>query len=85
MRKILLLLMALLLAVPVFGGRVAKHHPHPVVRHAKNPQYPAKRGKNPQLQQSQVHKQGHPLRANHPKNPNLPKQRKPKRSRKPKV
>jgi hypothetical protein len=82
MRKTLLLLMALLLAAPVFGVKVPKHHPHPVAHHAKNPQYPKRRGKNPQYQQSQVHKERHKLAENHPKNRSLPKPKRAKRSKK---
>ncbi len=82
MRRTFLLPLALLLAAPVFGVHVPKHHPHPVARHAKNPQYPKKREKNPQFQQSQVRKERHKLAQNHPKNSNLPKQKKPKRSKK---
>jgi hypothetical protein len=82
MRKTLLFLVALLLATPVFGVKVPKHHPHPAQHHAKSAQYPKKRGKNPQFQQARVHKERHKLAENHPKNPNLPKQRKPKHSRK---
>jgi hypothetical protein len=82
MRKILLMLIAVLLAAPAFGVKAPKHHPHPVGHHAKNPQYPKKRGKNPQFQQSQVRKQRHKLAANHPKNPNLPKPKKAKRGKK---
>lgn len=82
MRKIVLLLMSLLLAAPMYGVHVPKHHPHPVGHHAKNPQYPGKRGKNPQFHQSQVHKQRHKLAESHPKNLNLPKPKKAKRGRK---
>lgn len=83
MRKIFLVLLALVLAVPAFGSvHVPKHHPHPVERHAKNSQYPGKRGKNPEFQQSQVHKQRHKLKEDHPRNPNLPKPKKAKGSKK---
>ena len=84
MRKTLLLLLALLLAVPVFGAKAQKHHPHPATRHAKNAQFPKKRGKNPQFQQSSVRKEHHKLAENHPKNQKLPKPKKAKRSKKPK-
>lgn len=82
MRKIFLLLMGLLLAVPAFGIHVPKHHPHPVGHHAQNEQYPGKRGRNPQYQQSQVHKQRHKLKEDHPRNSRLPKPKKAKGSRK---
>ncbi|HTV82023.1 MAG TPA: hypothetical protein VME18_05190 [Acidobacteriaceae bacterium] len=92
MRKTLLLLTLLLLAAPVFGVKAPKHPAHPVVHHAKNsqypkkrgrnPQYPKKRGRNPQFRQSAVRKPRHKLAQNHPRNPNLPKHRKGKHSRK---
>jgi hypothetical protein len=82
MRRILLLLMVVLLAAPVFGARVTKHHPHPAGHHAKNARYPKKRGRPARFQQARVHKERHKLKENHPKNPNLPKQRKAKKSRK---
>lgn len=82
MRKTPLLLMALLLAAPVFGVKAPKHHHHPVQRHAKSQSFPKKRGKNPQFQQAKTREHIRKPAGSHPKNPNLPKHRAKKHSQK---
>ena len=81
MRRTLLLLIGLLLAVPLFAAAHPRHRPHPVAHHAKNAQFPRKRVKNAQFQQARARRRPHRLVQKHPRNPNLPKPRK-SRSRK---
>jgi hypothetical protein len=79
MRRILLLLMALLLAAPLLSAKVTKRHPHAATHHAKNAQYPKKRGKNPEFQQARGRKHTQKPAQKHPKNPHARKAKKSKR------